>query len=149
MKLIKIVAVSILVALAFGCVRQEALESKREGECIELLINHNIWQQRENVYRSHFLLVPVSSNQPGQWSKKVGELRAGERVEVFEFVDARDGTSGFLRIKVRVSSGSNSGLIADVPACVPYHPLPSWVVGCPRRPYDVKFNPELVGACNT
>lgn len=148
MKLSRLAAIGFLAILLFACVKQEVFIHERVGECMELLVDHEIWNQPENVYRSSNMLVRVSSDQPSRRSTRLGRLRAGEKVELFEFVDARDGTSGFLRIKVRVLDGFHSGLITDVPACVPYHPGPEWVVDCPRRPAEVRFNPEIVKACD-
>lgn len=148
MNLSKIAAIGSFSFFLLACVKQDMVSHERVGECMELLIDHAIWRQPDNVYRSSHMLVRVSSDQPGRRSKRVGQLRAGEKVELFEFVDARDGTSGFLRVKVRVLDGPHSGLIADVPACVPYHPRPEWVVDCPRRAGEVQFNPEIVKPCD-
>lgn len=54
----------------------------------------------------------------------------------------------FLRIEVEITEGSYSGVKADVPACVAYHPSLKWITSYTLEPNNLTFNDDLVDVCD-
>ena len=118
------------------------------GSCMKLINPASIWRGYDNVYVGEFLL---SQNMPHQLLKSsevVGTINAGTKLELIEILKGGYGSySPFLRGRVRVLDGEYLGLVADIPACAPYHPALKWVTNCTLDANSLTFNSELVEDC--
>ena len=137
-------------ALLVGCAARSVV-TERIGECLETVSEQGVWETRHApAYMSDFMLTayPVQSAPGPAIPKKVGDLPNGTKVVVHEFISGWNGTVGeFLRVRVRVLDGSFSGLIADIPACVPSHPKLKWISRCSLNPGEIEFDPKTVRKC--
>lgn len=137
--------------MQFGCA-SKPVPSDRVGECFVLATEHGVWgTKRASGYMGNSMLAspPFAPTAYGFHPDMIGLIPAGTKVEIYEFISGANGSFGrFLRTRVKVLDGPHSGLVADIPVCVPYHPQPRWTLNCSLDPNALQFNSEIVKPCD-
>lgn len=151
--MLRILRFGILVTIVLtqvGCA-SKFVTSERVGECAVLARDQEIWDTSSaSGYMGHVMLSssPFAPTAYGFDPNKVGQVLAGTKVELYEFTVGADGSFGrFLRTKVKIVDGPFSGVIADIPSCVPFHPQPRWTLNCSLNPEQLHFDPGILKAC--
>ncbi|GAA5441870.1 hypothetical protein Misp06_00031 [Microbulbifer sp. NBRC 101763] len=123
-------------------------ESSLIGQCLELVEPHKLWEGRESIYASSRLITSSDRVQIGPMEKTGVSFVAGTQFKVQGIFRNSNGSYGpFLRVVVEATSGDNKGVVADVPACVPYHPRPRWITNCTLNANELTFNNQVVRTC--
>lgn len=133
-----------------GCVaKPKPTHSVLIGSCKQTLEEYSIWETFNNIYVGSFIL--SSSEQPQLSIGKLmyGKIPSGTQLRVSQILQGANGSYGpFFRVQVEILSGQFEGLVADIPACVPYHPNPKWVNSCTVDPNEFIFNNEMLTDCS-
>ena len=109
----------------------EPQESSLVGLCMKVVQSTFIWRGYDNIYVGEFLLSRTKPSRLVESSESIGKVQRGAKVELIEILKGSNGSYGaFLRGRVRIMEGEFSGVVADVPACVPYHPPLKWIENC-------------------
>lgn len=141
------IAITFMGVFLLGCATV-AEESNLIDTCQQVLYPQRIWVGQPDQYVGRFILSSAEKVFVGGKERIHGEVGAGTKVKVSQVIRNLDlGYGPFLRVEVEVLEGPFAGLIADIPACVPYHPYPRWVDTCTLDPNALQFNPDLVRAC--
>ncbi|MNR28793.1 hypothetical protein D3C85_1461350 [compost metagenome] len=107
-----------------------------------------IWGSYDNIYAGSYILGGDVPPVLARGEIPYGTILAGTKLQVIAVLRGWNGSLGdFLRVKVRVLDGEYEGLLADLPACVPYHPVTRWVVGCELDPNQIVFDSNFVSDC--
>lgn len=139
--------VACLMVIVMGC-SAKPVDSSLVGSCKISLIAQGIWASYDNVYAGDFILsggdAPILTDE----SKSYGEVAVGTKFRIVELLKGSNGSFGsFLRVRAKIVSGPYEGLVVDVPACVPYHPRPRWVLGCTLNSELLRFDSAVVADC--
>ena len=129
-----------------ACIAQPQ-ESSFIGECKQLKVKHQLIEGRSGGYSGERMLVVSDNVQIGRM-KPIAEIEPGTRVKINQIIKDSDGSYGaYLRVEVEILDGVYKGALADVSACVPYHPKLKWVESCTLNANEITFNNELVEVC--
>jgi len=143
----KKIILGLIILLISGCAASPQ-KSALIGTCKKPIKEQHIWEGTGGVYAGRYLITSNDSPQLGRMRSVLGELSTTMRVKVVRVLKDWDGSYGpFLRVEVEIIDGPHAGLIADVPACVPYHPRPRWIELCTLDPNALVFNDEVVKDC--
>lgn len=142
----------VIAMMQFGCA-SKPVPSDRVGECFVLATVQGVWStKRTSGYMGDNMLTspPFAPTAYGFSPEMIGLVPAGTKIEIYEFISGSNGSFGrFLRTQIKVLDGPHSGLVADIPACVPYHPQPRWTLNCSLDPDVLQFDSEIVKDCDT
>lgn len=136
-----------------ACVVTTVPDSRVLGECKELIVEHHLaLANMSRAFSEEHILSPEQFSSPHGEVVFVGKVPAGTRVLVQDVLRnpriMSFGGPTYLRVVVRILDGDFSGMLADVPACVPHHPRPRWVTNCTLEPNALQFNPAYVKHCH-
>ena len=135
-----------LTSLISACIAQPQ-SSQLIGSCKQLKKDHKLFEGRAGTYSGDKILAVSDNVQIGRMKEK-GTILSGTKVKINSIIKDSDGSYGqFLRVQIEISDGPYSGVKADVPACVPYHPSQKWVRNCTLDPNKLIFNANLVIPC--
>ncbi|KEQ18060.1 hypothetical protein [Endozoicomonas numazuensis] len=135
---------SVLIPLLSGCA--SPIASNLDGKCYELVSDQQLWKTYDNGYVGAYMIAGNEKFQLTDERAPTELVQKGSRVVVSQVLTGFDGSWGeFLRIQIKVLDGEAKGVIADIPACVPYHPRPPWLIkGCKSEAGDLKVKSEFL-----
>ena len=137
-----------MMSLLSACTAK-SIESVYIGSCKQLIGDQVIWEAFDNIYVGEFIF--SSFEKPHLLSRgkaRMGIIDSGTQLQISQVLQGANGSYGpFLRVQVEVLAGQFQGMIADLPACVPYHPKPQWVDSCDLEPNKLSFNESVLTDC--
>lgn len=138
-----LIVVSIVLA---GCAATP-VTTTLEGRCLKSNNTAYLWDTYDNVYVGKHLIAGKNVTRLTDKKKSSGVIDKGTKFKVKQVLRGSNGSFGsFYRVSVEIVSGPFAGELADLPACVPYHPSSKWVLGCSDL-NKLAFNPEKVSEC--
>lgn len=144
----KIFFLALILILITSCAT-EPQKSSLLGACLQTKSDAFIWSAYDNIYVGELLLSQDEPNKLIRSSEPIGKIDAETTLQLVSVLRGSNGSYGdFLRARVQVLDGEHLGLVADIPACVPYHPVLRWITSCSLDANALTFNDQILEVCN-
>lgn len=99
-------------------------------------------------YSEEYMIISDINQVNSESMVLIGELPSGTHLNIESIRSYEDFSwPYYLRVIVKVTSGSFEGITADIPVCAPFHPRDKWIMECTLDPDDLQFDSGILRKC--